>query len=289
MSHRIIFPRQIEITSCDRILATCSEELQVSGEEILLDLSNTAFIRPFGVTYLSCLAHRLYERGNKIKFRPPTNNKTKKYLIDIKFYNTFQMQDNIGPNPRETSIEIRRLDPTYIDYSYIESLISWLSTTISMSEALKAEMRNIILEMITNSQDHSDCQFGCYVCAQIYPQRKEIELSIMDFGVGIPANLTPIYAHLQNDAEAVEYSLESGISSRSGIGAKGTGLNILKSFISTNKGSLDIYSYGGMYHLDKSMGKSRLSKYLFPGTSICIKMKIDDQHYMPSDETEEYF
>ena len=289
MSHRIVFPRQIEITSCDKILATCSEKLQILNQEILLDLSNTVFIRPFGVTYLSCLAHRLYELGNKIKFRPPTNSKTKKYLIDIKFYNIFQMQDNIGPNPRETSIEIRRLDPHYIDYSYIESLIAWLSTTISMSEALKAEMRNIILEMITNSQDHSNCQFGCYVCAQIYPQRKEIELSIMDFGVGIPANLRPIYAHLQNDAEAVEYSLESGISSRSGMGAKGTGLNILKSFISSNKGSLDIYSYGGIYRLNKSKGQQQLSRHIFPGTSFCIKMRIDDQYYMLSDEVEEYF
>ena len=167
--------------------------------------------------------------------------------------------------------------------------MDWLNRRISLSRGIRDAIQENILEIITNSHDHSGCDFGCYVCAQTYYNRREIEVSIMDFGVGIPSNLIPIYSHLQDDAEAVKYSLVEGVSSRTGKGAKGTGLNVLSQFISLNNGSMRILSSRGDYHLSGSDENIELMTLGFPGTCICLNINIDDKYYFFSDETEDLF
>lgn len=288
MATTLIFRDSLDVEICERILHICNEKTLSDEDEIIIDLSRLGFVKPFGVTYLSCFIYDLLRNQKTVRLVPP-KGVVDQYLNDIGFYNEFNIGSDVKVNPRSTSIQIKRLEPHSLDYSYILSLINHIGLELSLSEDIKLDIRNNIIELITNSSDHSKCAFGCYVCAQTYPNMKEIELSIMDFGIGIPANLMPKYTHLQRDDQAVSYSIEEGISSRKGKVAKGTGLAALKRFIEFNQGSIHILSSRGQYKLSKKKEHSRLLNIGFPGTCVCLRINIDDKDYLYIDEEGDIF
>lgn len=287
MIHKITFPSKSEFYSCNSVLEDFSKSYSPdSSDNVYIDLQNVNFIRPYGLTLVACTIYDLLTRLKNVRLIPPREVDINKYLDDIGFYKEFQIgsSQNILVSPRSTSVVLKKLDR--LNMSYIESLIHWLGRDLTISQGTKDLINESIIEIITNALDHSSCPFGCYICAQTYPKLKEMELSIMDFGFGIPHNLRPIYPHLKNDAEAVNYSTLEGVSSRKGKGAKGTGLSTLKELIIINEGQMRIFSSQGSYEWTKKKESCTPSAIPFPGTCVNLNIKIDNKRYFVSAEEE---
>lgn len=287
MDHKVSFPSNSEFYSCDSVIEDFIKTNSPDcSDNVFIDLSNLDFIRPYGLTLLACTIYDLLMRLRNVRLISPKEAQINKYLEDIGFYKEFKIgsSQNILVSPRSTSIVLKRLDR--LNMSYIESLIHWLGRDLTLSKGIKDLLNESIIEIITNALDHSSCPFGCYICAQTYPKLKEMELSIMDFGFGIPHNLRPVYPHLRNDAEAVKYSTLEGVSSRKGKGAKGTGLSTLKELIIINEGQMRIFSSQGRYELTKKKESCTPSAIPFPGTCVNLNIRIDDKRYFVSDEEE---
>jgi len=255
-----------------------------SSQEVIIDLSNVRFIKPFGVTLLACTIYDLLRRMRKVKFVRPSFDDVHTYLNDIGFYDEFNITTDVQINPRSTSVAVKRLNE--VNYSFVQSLITWLQSQLTLSQGIRQAIEQSIMEIINNVIDHSCGPFGYYINAQAYPNRGVMELSIMDLGVGIPHNLIPLYKHLRDDAEAVKHATVEGVSSRKGKGAKGMGLFMLKEFTVVNEGEMHILSYKGKYELRRNNENARLLHMSFPGTCVNLYIKIDDRKYFMSGETD---
>ena len=84
MDFVIEFPRVLDVAICEEILLKCSHLSSSYNNKITIDLSKVRFIRPFGVTYLSCLIYDMLLKQNQVSLRRPNSTNVDKYLADIR-------------------------------------------------------------------------------------------------------------------------------------------------------------------------------------------------------------
>jgi hypothetical protein len=81
------------------------------------------------------------------------------------------------------------------------------------------------------------------VCGQRYPKIKELKLTIVDFGVGIPSNVRLYKKHERRPDQlpapsCMEWAFQNGTSTKQGDTAepRGLGLDLLHDFMRNNGG-----------------------------------------------------
>jgi len=131
-------------------------------------------------------------------------------------------------------------------------------------------------EVINNVFDHSDSPFGCYVCAEAYPQEHRLMLSVMDFGVGFLYRLNPRYPQLTSDAEAIALAVKDGVSSRPTGKHAGSGLYILSDWSKGREGDLEFISQNGRWtQSPRGVTRTEDLPFSFPGTCINLRIRTD--------------
>ncbi|WP_218418126.1 hypothetical protein [Alteromonas lipotrueae] len=167
----------------------------------------------------------------------------------------------------------------------------WLSSEkLSISPKLKPYIVSRIFEIFMNAYGHGTSiqpieKLGVYSCGQYDKKEKKLNLSVLDFGLGIVKN---VRNYLENDSmdslEAFNWALLRGNSTgtdNQGIEMpRGLGLDLLKEFIRLNKGELRIYS-NDVFAVcgEEGMWKVTKCKKPFLGTFVSIKINCDDDHY----------
>lgn len=127
-------------------------------------------------------------------------------------------------------------------------------------------------EVVDNIDIHAKSPIGGYTVAQYYPQKKFIEIIIVDTGRGIHSSLTknPEYKDLSEE-EAISKSIEQETTSGDG---RGNGLYYTVEYIKENNGEFILYS--GNYKLELKNGNMRTKGGPhWQGTLICIKINTD--------------
>lgn len=278
-------PSSFTIDNSSGLLLAYGKLAGKSKPQVVINCSDVRFIRPSGVTLLSCIIDELLRTGVEVRLRTPPQKAVQinKYLYDIGFYSEFKIEDTVQMNPRSTSVNLRRLDN--LDYSYIEKLIAWIGRGVTLSKGVKDAIATNLIEIITNATDHSQSPFGFYSCAQWYPKIRRMELCIMDFGVGIFHNLKPLYNHLRTHAQAVKLATREGVSSRTRPGALGQGFSTMKAFVKRNKGALTIISGNGRFSLQGRNETIQTLPASLPGTAVRIDIVNDEIIYYLSGET----
>lgn len=164
---------------------------------------------------------------------------------------------------------------------------SWLS----ISPRLLNEIVGAVWEIFTNAFEHSETQYGIFTCGQRYPNLDELNLTLVDFGIGIPVNIRRYAKQKGRDPntiqsnKALEWAFTQGSSTKKGKINAGVGLDLLKEFIRLNEGTLEFYSNDGYVFIgkDKEIYDSGLAG--FDGTVINLKLWCDEKHYHFSGET----
>jgi anti-sigma regulatory factor (Ser/Thr protein kinase) len=127
-----------------------------------------------------------------------------------------------------------------------------------------------------NVLDHAKSPVGALVAAQRYVKRGELELAVVDLGLGIPTTLTaiPDYSHL-SDLDAVQRSLDIGVTA-TGEDGRGQGLTELVDAI-RRTGSSTLVIQSGRAHV--TVGSAEAANQLVtpsrpvPGTWISLTLK----------------
>lgn len=170
------------------------------------------------------------------------------------------------------------LDPTYTN-----TIINVLQGILTMSQGVKDSLHLSINELMTNTFDHSETVEGCFICAQSYTGRGNVNICITDFGRGILRALSsaPMYGHLSNSVDAIKLAIEEGVSSRVGKRA-GLGLTHIHRFLKINEGEIHIISGDGWVHWKYRNGddvaiKERKLRIAFDGTIVNIIARADGE------------
>ena len=156
---------------------------------------------------------------------------------------------------------------------------------LDCSECLQQEIVANTIEIYENAFAHGETNIGTFSCGQYYPNLKELKLTIIDFGVGIPFNVRNYLNQPQLSADAaLRWSFANGHTTKPNPIPRGIGLNTLKEFVKVNNGQLEVFSHNGYAIIgnNKEIYDNRHSH--FAGTLVNITFQCNNCSYSLASE-----
>jgi len=247
----------------------CSE-IDVSHNELLIDLSEVEFITQFALVYLGLFIRSMRKSGFLFKVIQPQNLNVANYLRRQGFFKRFDINGaDYFPEISEYTVAMADIESNPglpDDYSEkLKSLLINLKVNIDIGEFCE-----ISSEILDNFVRHSEDQYGL-IAFQYYGNKKHFRICFGDCGVGFRKSLSKNskYRYLLKETSAVSIgeAIKEGISRFEG--RRGSGLAMLIEYILKYRGELFITSEDGYFRLD-SAGVPRMGemKYSLPGVQI---------------------
>ena len=137
----------------------------------------------------------------------------------------------------------------------------------------------LVSEMMDNVVSHAQSRYGGYITAQYYPQKKKVQVVIIDNGLGLKKTLSHKYP-LETESNAISKALEEKVTGSNSFSTynnvpkhAGLGLFFLTKIIQETDGKLFIVSNNTIFHLrDNSFTELQTP---FNGTIICFEIEVD--------------
>lgn len=141
-----------------------------------------------------------------------------------------------------------------------------------------SDLTTCIGELFNNINDHSSYDVGC-IFAQWFPKKDLVEISIADFGSGIPETVRRIEPGL-SDNDAIIRAFDDGFSSQSTPRNRGVGLHLLhQNVVERFDGKISVRSQSGAVWYARHGNSLRTVPYkadgFCPGTMIDIDFRTD--------------
>jgi anti-sigma regulatory factor (Ser/Thr protein kinase) len=246
---------------------------------VKVDLSGVAFIAPTATALLLATLMRLRDAGCGVDVRGPNNPLTDRFLMRSDFVRQFLDRDDVEePFERKEPAGFRPCAHFVTDEECIavsRDLSDALIEKAPTDKGARGAIKTALHELAENVIFHADTPLGGYAAAVYSRRRKEIEIGIVDLGIGIRASLTknPDYAHLDNDVDAIETAMIPTISSTPERNS-GFGLFFTQSLLLINGGSLRVRSGYGAATIGPGIDYSAREHHL-PGTMVVLRARTD--------------
>lgn len=160
---------------------------------------------------------------------------------------------------------------------YLDSELFNKKSMPTMSSGLNKKIKENIFEIFNNAIIHSGCEY-IYTCGQYYPQKKRIDLSIVDIGKTIRDNVKGFLNRNISGEDAIQWATEESNTTQVGEIPGGLGLKLLREFLLMNKGKLQIISDNGFWEeRDKGMIEKKEIDICFPGTIVNLEINTSDE------------
>ena len=232
---RIFIPHQLDIFNTIYFVNELFSYEE--GFDYTIDFKTMNWVEPFSLLYLSFALSQFkqYHSIPNSNFENYQNGSANSYAAYMGFFKSFGIDNGNTPGELLSTsryIPIKLLDSEILKQKAIENYEHAAETTEVLSQELttvltQAKDGNLfdliqysIREIIRNVIEHSQAKrFG--FCAQYYPQKGRVELSLLDTGIGIKEGLkhNP-YLELLDDRSALHYALLPGISGKVYKGVK---------------------------------------------------------------------
>ncbi|HUT98219.1 MAG TPA: hypothetical protein VM054_04005 [bacterium] len=245
----IKFHSHLSIHFVDAMIKRCNE-LSETKDEVTLDFSNVLSIKPFAISLLYHSIKQYFRNFKRLYIIEPRSQGTREYLKSSGFYGQATTR-----KLNRTTFELTPISKHYeqkvLEYlEIIKDQVPYLHDNILFITQL------CMNELTTNVKDHSESPFGCVVCGQIYSKKKQIHISISDYGIGFLNSLLTVKKDLSNDIEAIKTAVETQVTTRKqAVG--GMGLQHIKVGILNVNGNVSYLSGLGMVTYEKQKKKTR--------------------------------
>jgi hypothetical protein len=268
-----------DIEDFERLFSLHQQAIDSAECHLILDFSNCQFLRHSAVAFIGGLV-----RLNQLRQRSVTidwDSCLTSIAANLRkngFYNTFS---NTAQEFNGNAIPYREY-PIQDSNNFVLYLSEfWLGRGwIDISENFKIEIINKIGEIYENAFEHAESQVGVFACGQRYPNLCELNLTIVDFGVGIPQRVRNHRGDSSISAtEAMKWAIMRGNTTRLDSVSGGEGLDTIQRFVTQNKGTIQIISHNGYILLDQHGVNCKECFSSFEGTLINIKLNCDESRY----------
>ena len=261
-------------------------ESELSNSRVILDLVNAKFIKPNEVILFVMFLIRMGNLGNKLNVLFPEEKKTHEYLEAIGLINfcnkNLTESSTLNAITSQTAMPIRRLTEErmseYIDFakSYFEGICHGKDLT----------MLNICMaELLNNVYNHSESEIDAYAFCQYFGSKKEIQVVVGDYGIGIPYSVnrylktTNQIEDKLNDLDALRWALVLNNSAKSIPNNQGKGLDNVLTFTKANGGNLFIYTNGAFLRTSEKDNELVFDNnyiHSFKGTIVVFTINVDN-------------
>ncbi|WP_043589480.1 ATP-binding protein [Geminisphaera colitermitum] len=250
---------------------------------VTLDFSYCDFLRPQAVAFLGGLVRLIEHRGGSVSFLWGT---LKPAIWACLAQNGF-MQAFGGPQGPWQGTAVPYLEHRAADAAAFDAYARgrWLGRGwVDVSPELVSEVVGNVGEIYVNAFEHADSAVGVHGCGQLFPKLGILSLTLVDFGVGIPANVRRFHGAATGEVwrdgrRCLEWAFARGNSTRSGPVSGGLGLDTLREFVVASQGSLEIHSHESRAILRKERTEYAVFPDYFEGTMITIRLRSSPGYY----------
>jgi hypothetical protein len=146
------------------------------------------------------------------------------------------------------------------------------------SKMLGKKINESIFELFENARTHGHCK-NIYTCGQIINESgaTRLDFTIVDMGKTIKYNVNQYLSQDFSGADAIEWAIQSGHTTKTGEVSGGLGLDIIFEFIKLNKGKIQIVSSDGFLEYHHGNIEKKTFNKPFLGTIANIEFNLDDK------------
>lgn len=263
----------------DRLFALYEEAVHAMehDHQVVLRFDNCTFLHQNAVAFLGGVIRMLQLNGCDVFLNRKTlRDDVRRNLMRNGFLGTLGLEASTPFTGNTIPFREDRNDQGDI-IRYLRE--DWLGRGwVNVSDRVMDAIVSAVLEIYSNALEHGNSAVGVFTCGQRYPTLKEIALTVVDFGMGIPTTVRTVGGQASvSDNEAIAWALLRGNTSKPGN--RGMGLDILREFVRVNRGRLDILSHRG--HLKVAAGRQLPvdRNHFFQGTLLNITLKQDETRY----------
>ena len=245
--------------------------------EINFSFGNTWWFEANLSAVLGAIFELLVDEGKKVVV-----SSIKPKIMDVLKRNCFmgEFGETIKSGSQNTIISYKKFNPAADDafMNYIKTELLSKPDFPKHSRLLGKKINESIFELYENARTHGRCK-QIHTCGQYYPNKtpKRLDITIVDMGKTIKANVNEFLSENLTGAEAIEWALEYGHTTKTGNISGGLGLDIIQEFIKLNNGKIQIISSEGYWEFRRGETKKILFDNFFPGTIANLEFNLDDQ------------
>jgi len=249
--------------------------------ELIIDFHYCGFLGHIGVTFLGGIVRLFEYRGGNVKFLWDTLiEKIRVNLAQNGFLSDFGHDQKPWDGNSVPYRSDHQRDPKiitdYLRYQWLGK--GWVNISPNLQDAITGK----VLEIYLNAFEHSQSKIGVYSCGQHYPESGTLQLTIVDFGIGIPQSVRALPENSDKTAtEALKWAFMPGNSTKNDKNiARGAGLHLLEQFILKNRGNLMIFSNDGYVKISDNGTIYENVCTNFSGTLVNIAFQCDEKYYV---------
>ena len=261
-----------------------------TDNHFIFDFKHLHFVDGSGLTVFCNTLEWLLSLGVQCQFQNHANiNPAISYLDDCGFFRRHLGQQlKFNATVRGTTLPFTRVAHAeahgWLEYNFTP----WMGYKLGCNHGALGSLRACVGELFNNILDHSTQEIG-FVHVQHYPAPNHIQITLSDFGKGIPSNIRARFGPML-DGDAIWKASQEGVTSQSVPRNQGIGLNFLVDSVTGNEGYVSIFSFQGSLTCYKVAGagvtrvpSTRNASY--PGTLINITLPI--AKFVGDDDDEE--
>jgi hypothetical protein len=245
---------------------------------ITFDFSRCSFLRQNAVSFLGGLVCTIRERRGTASLNLDTLQRSiRANLAQNGFLAALGYDEQPWPG---NSIPYRR-DQDVNKQAQMDYLRrDWLGRGwVQINPDLSDEIAGRVWEIYCNAFEHGNSTVGVFSCGQYYPTLRKLKLTVVDFGIGIPAN---VRKHKREPSlpiiDTLEWAFYPGNSTKADEQdlARGIGLDLLKEFLKCHGGKLEIFSDTGYVSVDQTAESYTIRLNAFRGTIVNITIQCNE-------------
>ncbi len=207
----------------------------------VVDLRRAEWVEPIGLVAAAAFAERAAAGGRSVLLLRPEHDELAHYLARMRLGLTLEAlgQEHDLPAVDERDAGSRLVELTrFTGAREPDELGLMLLDRTAAVPALADALHQCVAEIGANVPEHSGRDWG-YVAAQTTVGDTVVQFAVGDAGDGVAAGFA---THVRlSDAEAVEWTLERGVS-RTGLPGRGRGLQKAKALVTSLGGQLHMLS-----------------------------------------------
>ena len=242
--------------------AETMQKSQTTG--IVLNFPAKTWTYPCGIVLLAQYAHAIKQLGQRILCKRMPRYLTEAIRCDIASILSLT-----------TITDQRKTEETS------EKTLGFMKKHHSFKEgSLDSIIQENLDEMMSNAFQHSGRQ-SVSVYGQYYKTKREVILSVLDIGIGIPNHIRKKYnpdknPGFENDAFCIQKATELGFTGSSFSKNSGVGLYDLKDIMKRTRNNLRIISGNGYFECIAGKERTGVLPIFFNGTLIDFQILLDE-------------
>jgi anti-sigma regulatory factor (Ser/Thr protein kinase) len=246
----------------------------------IFDFSRINWVDGYGLTVFCNALEWLGNKGVKRQFKNwRSAGRGINYMDDCGLFERY-LGERINPKGtvRQTTLPFTPVAHAEA-HGWLEfTFTPWAAPTLGVTSAGLASIRGNVKEIFNNILDHSSQGTG-YVHVQRYPNMDTLNITVSDFGRGIPTNIREKFGQM-SDADAILRASERGVTTKGNPNNYGFGLDDLIENVTRNEGIVRIYSLSGSLVCSRAADGSVVREPtagngVYPGTLVDIQLRTD--------------